>query len=211
MRAIGHYIFVLTGVAVLSFFTGIAPALWVTIALMIAVTANKLPRIIGKAHGYIGNDWILRLIYTFTFLSFGIALVIGIFIFIWFGWIATVGFVILFLGYFAVREDSDAKSERAVAKVRESLRKIIAVHTTGKLTGEQLEYRFFTTLEQDLIADTYNLTFLAKQFLAEEGMSGNEYLTYLKLLEHYLSRRERRHLFSPLHRNVRVRLGLSAF
>jgi hypothetical protein len=211
MRAIRHYLFVLVGGIILSFFTGIAAAVWVIIMLAIAVMANKLPRIITIMERHIRDDWALRLLYVVTVLSFAIALAGGVFIFIWYGWVATVGYVILFLGYFGVREDSNARSERAVAKVRESLREIIAAQAAGKLTREQMEHRFFRILEQDLIADAYNLTFLAKQFLAEDGMSQNEYLTYLKLLEQHLSRIERHHVFSPLHRNVRIRLGLSAF
>lgn len=211
MNSIRHYVFALVGLIVLSLFTGARQSIWVAVVMAIFIATNNVPSLVARADEYHHSEWTGRLINVFTFSSMALGVAGGILLFVWYGWIAALGYIILILGYFALREDRYAKWERNVTTVRASLREIVGSSAEGRLTHDQMEKRFFLILEQDLIIEAYNLSFLAKLLLSEEGVPATEYQTYLRLFERYLSQTERHHLFSQLHRDVRVRLGLPAF
>ena len=199
MHAIRHYIFVLIGLGVLAFFIGLIPTLWVGGLFVLSFGIYRMSAVVFR----FGGTWTLRLIYLCYIVSLFLAIASCIFLFIHYGWIATIGFLILTIGAALLREDSYSKSKRLTGRLRASLRESVALRASGRISEEQLEERSFLILQEGLSEDAHVLPDI---LLSSEGMTENEYHIYLILLEKYLSK-TRGFLVSDLQKVVRTRLG----
>ena len=204
MIAIRHHVFVFVGLLLIGVLSGFWAAVWVGVGLALSIGANNLAN--SDKNGESTRS--TRLILFVTVLSLLLALASAVVIFLRQGWIPALGFVLLFLGYFSLREDRYAKWKRMVEAARASLVESLTKQSSGQLTQEQVEERFSLTLRQDLPEEGYRLDFYVKVLLEQRDLTSTQYLAYLTLLEKHLSNVERRMLFSALHREVRTRLGL---
>jgi len=210
MNSIRHLIFILAGLLIVGFFSGVSPAVWLAICLAVSIGAHNFTSVLARADEVRPNSATLHLILAFTVLSFVFAGLSAIFLFIWFGWLPALAVVVLFMGYFAVREDRYAKWKRSVERVKKSLLEELRVMESGKITQQQLEERSILRLEQDLPHQAHNLDFLYDRLLDQDDMSNSEYRAYLSVLEKYLRKAEAYSFTSHLHRQVRSQLGLPA-
>src|SRR5947208_3431961 len=90
MHGIRHYIFVLIALGILAFFIGLIPTFWVGGLFVLSFGAYRMSAVVPR----FGRSWTLRLIHLCYFSS--LILVIGscIFLFIHYGWITILGFLI---------------------------------------------------------------------------------------------------------------------
>lgn len=209
MQAIRHLVFIAAALILIAIFIGMGQAFWMAVGLVLAIGANSFTHVIGAAGDRYPNEWTLRLVLIFTVLSFVLALASAVVIFFWYGWLPTLIFVLMFFGYFALREDRLERYKREVRQARAALVENLAKGASGQLTQRQLEERFDSTLQSSLPEQAYDLDFIYEPLLDREGLGDSQYRVYLTLLESYLSKVERRHVLpSKLHLEVRSRLGL---
>lgn len=212
MKAIRHYIFVLVGLGILYFVIGLGPTLWVALALIAVLTVHTLPNVVTTMaerprsqreleqimrtsqtraeviNRYSKRKWAMPLVLMLTYFSILLWVVAIVLLWIRFGWITALGYIVLSLGYLMLRETREAKRERAVRGLRASLRESIARRIAGSITDEQLDERAYFTLKQNLPEEALYLESLRKLLWSEEGMNTSEYQAYVKLLERYLSK-----------------------
>ena len=211
MRASLHYVLVLVGLIVLALIIGSGPALWVALALFVTLATHGMGGVIARADEYASKPYTLQLIWLSIASSIVLAVLSAVLLFVARGWMASLGFVLLYVGYFLTREDGHARWRREATKVRASLVELVAQRVRGGLTQEQLERQAFVKLERDLPERVYGLNFLYDPFISEDGMSPREHQIFLKLLEQHLSRTERLSVYSGMHTAVRARLGLRPY
>lgn len=107
MRSIRHHVFILIGLILIAVFVGLAAAFWVAVGLILAIGANNLTHVIAVVgeQEYGRAESTLRWVLIFTILSFVLAVISAIVVFFWHGWIPAIGLVVMFMGYFGLRED----------------------------------------------------------------------------------------------------------
>lgn len=211
MNSIRHLIFILAGLIIVGFFSGVAPAVWLAICLAVSIGANNFTGVLAKGEEVRPSSATLPLIMAFTVLSFVLAVLSAIFLFFRYGWLPALAVVLLFVGYFSVREDRQTKWKRSVEKVKRSLLENLTNMESGRITQQQMEERSMLRLQQDLPDQAHNLSFLYELLLDQQDMSNSQYRAYLSVLERYLATADTRRLLpSDLGRNVRNRLGLPA-
>jgi hypothetical protein len=208
MNSIRHFIFILAGLIIVGLFSGFVPVVWLTICLVLSVGANNFTGVLAKADELRPNSATLPLMKVFMILSLVLAVLSAVFLFLRYGWIPALAIVILYVGYFSVREDRHTKWKRSVERVKSSVLEDLRNMESGKITRPQMEERSLLRLQQELPYEAHNLSFLYDILLDQRDLSNSQYRLYISVLEKYLSRAEARSvLISDLHRQVRNRLA----
>jgi hypothetical protein len=211
MRSIRHHVFILIGLILIAVIVGLAAAFWVAVGLILAIGANNLTHVIALVgeQEYGRAESTLRCVLIFTILSFVLAVISAIVIFFWHGWIPAIGLVVLFIGYFGLREDRFEKAKRKTQELRQRLEGEVVKAATNQITSQQMEERCSLILEQSLPDEAYRLSLVYEPLVAQNDLGGDKYQAYLGMLERHLSKVEKKRiLYSELHLKVRSLLGM---
>src|SRR5436305_413341 len=111
MNAIRHYIFVLVGLIALYFLIGLAATFWVGGLFLLCFGIYRMSSIVQSLRSILVCYWVSAIL----------AIGSSVFLFIRYGWIAALGFIVLTLGAATLREGQHSKWERCVKKLRASL------------------------------------------------------------------------------------------
>lgn len=133
MSPIRHDGIILIGVVVLGVISGFAPAAWTGAALLVSIGVNRSTRIIAGAGRDNAGEGLVRMLFLVSAVSIILAIVFAILLLINFGWIIGASFAVLFFAYFAVKEDSNAKAKREVARTRALLQDYVAQREAASL------------------------------------------------------------------------------
>lgn len=232
MHAIRHYVFFAAGLIVIGAIAGIGPALWVAAGLLVSIGVNSLAGVAARRDergtvqrarkqmaGGAGRAAVVKalepgrhtlaLVSICTFGSLVLAAASAAVLFIRYGWLPMTGFIVLFLGYFAVRETPGQRTKRLVVRLRATLLGFIAQREAGAITDEQLLTRSFDALDQGLSDDVRRIPIYYDRLLEPAGISTRRHHTLLNVLATYLETTEE-HAFrySELHQAVRRQLDL---
>jgi hypothetical protein len=211
MRSIRHHVFILIGLVLITAFVGLAAAFWVAVGLVLAVGANNFTHVIAVAGEQESGrtESTLRWVLIFTVLSIVLAVISAIVILFWYGWIPATALVVMFIGYFGLREDRFEKAKRKTQELRQRLEGEVVKASTNQITSQQLEERCSLILEQSLPDEAYRLSSVYEPLVARNDLGGDKYQAYLVVLERHLSKVEKKHiLYSELHLKVRSLLGM---
>ncbi len=232
MHAIRHYLFILAGLAVIGGIAGTGPALWTAAGLVVSIGMNSLAgavvrrdergaarRARDQRSGSGGRPAVISalepgrhtmaLVSICTFGSLLLAAASAAVLLIRYGWLPMTGLIILFPGYFLVRENDGDKARRVAARLRSTLSGFIVQREAGMITSEQLRARSFRALDQGLPDEVRSTPGYYDRLLASAGMPTRNYHMLLDVLAAYLEATEKHAVpHSELHDAVLRQLGL---
>lgn len=207
MHATRHYLIVLIGLLLLGIFDSPGHALEVAAAIAFCVGLHRLTRVVTL----LDRDRLLSrtapLILAVIITSMVVAAVAAAILFLWSGWIAGTGFVVLFVLFFVAKEDESAASRRKALGVRADLCELIGERDAGTITESQLAARATKILRQTLPRDAYILETVSQALISPDGLTSAQHRRLLELLLRHLEETEKYSIPSRLHRSVLAGLG----
>ncbi len=209
MHEVRHYAFLLGGLLLLGLLVGLVPTLWVAGVTVVSIGVNRLTRVIALMDRGDTRRLTLPLLAVCSVLSLVLAAGGALLLFLRFGWLPALGCVVLFIGYFAAKEDDLAKARRIVSKTRLALRESIVGWADGRITEEQLQRRTTLILRQGLPREAYFSDSIYNALMSTDGLSPDQHRRLLELMERHLAEAEGQYPRSKLHKAVRTSLGLS--
>jgi hypothetical protein len=202
MPAIRHQLVVLVGLALLSLAIGLTSTLWVALTLAVVIGVNRSTRLVT---GY-------ALVMTLTWLSLVLAVVGVVVLSLAVGWMATLGYIVVFLLYFVaftVLENDYVRSLRRVEALRRALCDLIRARTSSSISDEQLAARVAALLASDLHERDFLDDGSCNLLASSDGLSAVEHRRLLELLQRHLAEVERYNYWgqSNLNRTIHSQLG----
>ncbi|MEU5894446.1 hypothetical protein ABZ835_47940 [Streptomyces sp. NPDC047461] len=197
MQAIRHVLLVLAGLLVLALADGVGSALSVALALALCVAVNRSAALFRESR-HAGP-----IITTLLVLSLALGLGSAVILFLTRGWIAALGFVVLFLVYFASAEPSYARARRRAEALRDALLELVRARLARKVSEEQLTARADRLLKEQLRGPDFYGVAGRQALTSPTGMTAEEHQRLLQALQRHLVAVERRQPPSRLHQAVR--------
>jgi hypothetical protein len=232
MYAIRHYAVTLAGLAIIGGIAGFGPALWTAAGLLVSIGANSLANFQAERNTDMalrqakkqmasgaGRESVVKALepggFATALVSMSIigslllAVASAVVLFIRYGWLPMMGFIVLFIVYFAVRATDQGRTRRLVVRLRTTLSSFVAQREAGLVTDEQLLTRSFDALDHGLSADVRRIPGYYDGLLAPAGMAAGRHQTLLRVLATYLETTEEHAVrYSELHQAVRQQLDL---
>jgi hypothetical protein len=128
-------------------------------------------------------------------------------LFLWSGWIAGTGFVVLLALFFLAKEEEFAASRRETLAVRADLCQLITERDGRTITEDQLAARASRILRETLPRHAYIIETVSQALISPDGLAPAQHRRLLELLLRHLDETEKHAIPSRLHRSVLAGLG----
>lgn len=206
MNAIRHHLVVLAGLVVLTLIAGFAPALWVLSALVVTIGINRSTALLAARDERKPIAHASGITLTITIASLVAAAGAAVWFVLKSGWITGVAFVVLWLLFFATKENDGATALREAGAVRADLVRLVTARSTSAITDDQLRARAEALLDRRVPRFAHIIDDVAAVLVSSSGLTAGQHRQLLELLELH-ARRTRPH---AMHSALRLAIQAAA-
>jgi hypothetical protein len=180
-----HHLIVLAGLIVLIPLAGLVPTLWTLAALVVSIGVHRLGKLLNPADRGSPVPHAETIILVLISASFLLAAGAAVLLFLQFGWLTAVAFVVLWLAFWISHQDVDDRAVRAVQVVRSDLLRLIGERASGVITEEQLATRAELILSRRLPELAHNRGYVAEVLINADGLTTDQHRRLLDVVERH--------------------------
>jgi hypothetical protein len=203
------HLLVAAGLIILFLITDVASTLWVAVVVIASLLVRHVATLVMRVNAKSDSDLpgTALTVSVSTFGSMALAAVGAIVLGLTRGWLPAVAVIVLFIGYFVLREGPFERETRAVARIRGELAGIARQLDAGQITDRQAATRADVALGGRLPRVAFSLQDVYAQLLDRGDLTAAQHRTALTLLQRHLDTVERPPVRSRLTTAVRAKLA----
>lgn len=185
---IRHYIIILIGLVLLGALAGVAPALWTLLGLVVSLGVHAFQKIFVAADEQRPMQSLESVLLALVVATVVLAAGADVLLFLSFGWLTGVGFLVLWLIYWVMPESDVARAKRQVRVARTEILGQIHARILGEITEEQLNVRARTSLERNVPRLAHILDEVAAVLVSGADCTGGQHRRLLEIVGRFAER-----------------------